>query len=150
MLKLRVKSRKREVKNDTCVIVLLFVFCVLNSLGCAKIKEGIKGFAGVSTDMLEKGREQAIKKTFSYDFNACHKKGKEALLAMGAYIYAENKEMIAVYVSSEDTTPVGVFFKMVNLSNTRVEVSSPSIYAKEFIANKLFSVLGGESGEKKE
>jgi hypothetical protein len=45
--------------------------------------------------------------------------------------------MIAVYVSESDTTPVGVFFKGVDNSNTEISVSSPSLYAKELIAKIL-------------
>jgi hypothetical protein len=49
--------------------------------------------------------------------------------------------MIAIYVSETDTTPVGLFFKEIDKSNTQVEVSSPSTYAKELISEKVFKLL---------
>ena len=49
--------------------------------------------------------------------------------------------MIAVYFSESDTTPIGIFFKEIGANTTQMEVSSPSSYAKELIAERLFSVL---------
>ena len=108
--------------------------------GCATITEGAKGFAGISTKILEDKRQDALKRTFNHDYSACYNKTKETLGVIGAYIYAENKKknLIAVYVSDADTTPVGLFFKPIDNSNTQVEVSSPSTYAKELIAKKVF------------
>jgi hypothetical protein len=125
---------------------LLFVVCnfLITALaGCATIKEGGKGLLGVSTKVLEDNRKSAITKTFSYDYFTCYTTALDILKRLEAYIYVQdiNKHMIAIYVSSQDTTPVGLFFKEVNKNNTQVEVSSPSTYAKEFISGKVFSVL---------
>jgi hypothetical protein len=64
-------------------------------------------------------------------------------ISIGAYIYVKDikKHMIAIYVSETDTTPVGLFFKEIDKSNTQVEVSSPSTYAKELISEKVFKLL---------
>lgn len=130
------------IANRKKQIWLLVISCwlLISLSGCATVIEGAKGFAGISTKVLEDKRQDALKKTFNHDYNACYNKTKEILKAIGAYIYTENKKknLIAVYVSSEDTTPVGLFFKSVDSSNTQVEISSLSTYAKELIAKKVF------------
>ena len=125
----------------------LFIICVLSFVilmsGCAMIKEGAKGFAGVSTKVIEQSRKDAITKTFNYDYNTCYNKVKRILKERGSYIYAEDlkKQLLAIYVSEQDTTPVGLFFKKIDANNTQIEVSSPSTYAKEFIATRVSSAL---------
>lgn len=133
----KVQSSKRKILFAICC--LLFA----NLMGCAMLKETAKGFAGLSTKELEKGRKDAIKKTFNYDFDTCYDKVKDTLNRIGSYIYAKDakKQMIAIYVSESDTTPVGIFFKKIDTTNTQIEVSSPSTYAKEFIATRVFPAL---------
>lgn len=127
-----------------------FVICTLSFVilmsGCATIIDASKGIVGISTKALEDGRNDAIKKTFNYSYNTCYKKTKNILTNMGTYTYAKDakKKMIAVYVSESDTTPVGVFFKEIDANNTQIEVSSPSTYAKEFIAMRIFKSLSPE------
>ena len=131
-----------KIVKRYCSIVLLF-YCSIVLLGCATIKEAAKGFMGISTQSLEKARKDAIIKTFNYDYFACYTKTMDVLKSMQAYIYTQSikKHMIAIYVSEEDTTPVGLFFKEIDAANTQVEVSSLSTYAKEFISGKVFPVL---------
>jgi len=126
-----------------CIVILIFAFCILNFIGCATLWEGAKGFAGVSTKALEDNRKTAITKTFNYDYFTCYTKTLDILKSMRAYIYTQSikKHMIAIYVSEQDTTPVGLFFKEIDATNTQVEVSSLSTYAKEFISGKVSSVL---------
>jgi len=138
-------------------LLVFFTFGIFNLTGCAGLKEGVKEVAGVSTRALEEGRGQAINRTFNYDFFSCYTQTEDILKKLGVYIYAKDlkKQMIAVYVSESDTTPVGLFFKEVERNITRVEVSSPSSYAKEMIAEKLFSKLDkqlavGEELDKKQ
>jgi hypothetical protein len=125
----------------------VFLICILSFLlltsGCTMITETVKGVAGVSTKSLEENRKEALKKTFNCDYNSCYNKARKILTNIGTYIYSQSKkrQMIAVYVSQEDTTAVGIFFKSIDANNIQVEVSSPSTYAKEFIAGKLFSGL---------
>lgn len=133
-----------KIKNfKFWIIIFIFTFCVFNFIGCATIKEASKGFLGISTRSLEEARKGAIIKVFNYDYSACYAKTLEILTRMDAYIYVQNikKHMIAIYISENDTTPVGIFFKEINPANTQVEVSSPSTYAKEFVAKDVFSVL---------
>ncbi len=143
----------------------IFVICALSfaifTSGCASIKEALKGFAGVSTKELEAERKSAIIKTFDYDYFMAFTKALDALKEMGAYIYTQDikKHMIAIYVSQEDTTPVGIFFKEITATSTQIEVFSPSTYSKEAISQKLFKALSeksqtaeekkGETNEKK-
>ncbi len=126
---------------------ILILASLILVTGCASLKEGIKGLAGVSTKALEENRKTAIVKVFDMDYFNCYIRALDSLKKMGAYIYAQDikKYMIAIYVSESDTTPVGVFFKEVIRNATQVEVSSPSSYAKEVIAAKLFSALEGKN-----
>jgi hypothetical protein len=126
-------------------------------LGCATIKETAKGFAGVSTQVLEEKRKDALNKSFVLDYNSCYIKVRDILQEKGReyYIYAEDakKKMIGIYLSEADTTPVGIFFTEEEKGRTMVEISSPSTYAKEYIANKIFTgievLLKLDSEEKK-
>jgi len=140
-------------------VIFIFSFMILIN-GCATIKEGAKKVLGVSTKTLEEGRKNAVSKTFNCDYNSCYNKTREILKDIEAYIYARDtkKQMIAIYVSEQDTTPVGIFFKETDAKKTQVEISSPSSYAKELISTKLFSALEewlnptqkeGKSDEKK-
>ena len=102
-----------------------------------------KGFAGVSTQVLEQKRNEALKKSFALGYNDCYAKVKDILNLKDkeSYIYAEDlkKKMIAIYLSSTDTTCVGIFFTEEVGGSTLIEISSPSIYAKEEIAKRIFT-----------
>ncbi|MBP7216931.1 MAG: hypothetical protein KBA46_06580 [Candidatus Omnitrophica bacterium] len=125
------------------VMLVLGVAIVAHCWGCASLKEAGKGFIGVSTKEIEAGRVNAITQQFPLDYKLSHLKVEDALKAMGAHIYAQdtNKGMIAAYVSSEDTTPVGIFLKPVDVNTTEVAVSSPSTSTKEIFAKQLFDKL---------
>lgn len=125
------------------ITILTLAFCIFNFTGCLSVKEYCKGVLGISTKSLEKGRKDAILKTLNFDYFTTFTMTLDALKKIGAYAYAKDikRHLIAVYVSSEDTTAVGVFFKEIDAANTQVEVSSPSTYAKELIADKLFKIL---------
>lgn len=129
------------------VLCYSFVICALSFVtllsGCASLTEATKGIAGVSTKALEDNRSSAITKVFNYDYFSCYTKTLDILKHMDAYIYMQDikKHMIAIYVSREDTTAVGLFFKEIDANNTKIEVSSLSTYAKEFVAANVASVL---------
>jgi hypothetical protein len=53
----------------------------------------------------------------------------------------KSKNLIAIYVSEDDTTPVGIFFKVLDNTRTQVSVSSPSKFAQELISGKIFPGL---------
>lgn len=122
--------------------IKILLICLPIIAGCATIEEAAKGIAGVSTKVLEESRKDAAVKQFNYDYNTCYNKIKENLEKMGSYIYAGSikNHMLALYVSEDDTTPVGIFFSQIDANNTRIEVSSPSKFAKEFIANRLQNI----------
>ncbi|MBI4972879.1 MAG: DUF3568 family protein [Candidatus Omnitrophica bacterium] len=132
------------LKSKILLVICHLSFVILMS-GCATLIEGTKGVVGISTKVLEDKRPSALKQAFNYDYNTCYAKAKDALIVMQCYIYAEapNKNLIAIYVSKEDTTPVGIFFKAIDNSNTQIEVSSASTYAKESIAQRIFAVISG-------
>lgn len=138
------------------IIIFNFAFLICNLPGCATIEETAKGVAGLSTKTLEDGRKDAITKTFDYDYFTCYAKTRDTLKRINAHPYAHGikRHMIAVYVSEEDTTPVGLFFKEIDAARTRIEVSSPSLYAKELISKRVFSGLekpvNTQAEEKKE
>jgi len=140
------------VNNNKQVLILLTAVFII---GCSAIKEAGRGVEGISTQVLEEHRKGAIIKIFDFDYNTCYAKIKDFLMRRGSYIYTEDarKRLIAVYVSGEDTTPVGLFFKEISPASTQVEISSASTYAKEFIANKVSRVFGqgedleGEKGQ---
>jgi len=123
-------------------IICALIFGILTS-GCATLKEGAKCVAGVSTKILEDNRKTAVTKTVNHDYFTAYTKSIEILKRAGSYIYVQDikKHMIAVYFSESDTTPIGVFFKEIGANTTEMQVSSPSSYAKEVIAGRLFSVL---------
>lgn len=135
---------------------LYFVICILlfviSSSGCASLKETAKGILGVSTKVLEDGRKDAIVKTFNLDYASCDARVRKALKIIKAYIYAQDQKnnLIAIYVSETDTTPVGIFITQVSPEQTKVEVSSPSSFTKDLIAGKVFGYLEDENSLKSE
>lgn len=120
--------------------IIIFLICAGALIGCATIKEMISGMIGISTKVLEDNRKSAIVEVFAYDYPRCYKRCIEILKENGAYIYKQSikKYMIALYVSEEDTTPVGLFFKEIDKNHTQIEISSPSSYAKELISQRLY------------
>ncbi|MCX5700548.1 MAG: hypothetical protein NTZ63_03315 [Candidatus Omnitrophica bacterium] len=149
----------------------IFLILLIGILaGCSSMKEGVKGFLGVSTKVLEDHRKDAIKKEFNYDLVTSHSKimkiirqdmvNKNVNSLMGnkgmfgsedtednvsnrVYVYEDNlkQDFIACYLTETDTTPVGIFLTETGKGKTLVEVSSPSTYAKETIANTIFKGL---------
>jgi hypothetical protein len=145
--KVQVKSKKFKF----WLSIAVFVFCSFSLSGCAGFQETVKGFKGVSTKVLEDNLKDAAAKEFKMDYKSCYYETKELLKGIGAYIYAEDtkKKLIAVYVSEQDTTPVGLFFKEIDKNKTQIRVSSPSSYAKELISETIFSAIDKSLKEKK-
>jgi hypothetical protein len=111
--------------------------------GCVSPKEAWRGFAGISTKVLEEGRDKALAKEFAYDQPVCYDKVIGILDDLKAYVYAKDKDrsFIAVYVTQTDTTPVGLFFTAGPAGRTKIEVTSPSTFARESFSAKLFGAL---------
>ncbi|MFH0918668.1 MAG: hypothetical protein V1830_05990 [Candidatus Omnitrophota bacterium] len=126
---------------------LLAICCWLSIAltGCSTFKDAGKGFLGVSTQVLKEKRSQALKKSFALNYDRCYSKVKDILSQKDkeSYIYAQEakEKLIAVYLSATDTTVVGIFFTEEPGGNTLIEISSPSIYAKEELANRIFTGL---------
>jgi len=131
-------------KYNIFFMVLSVIFLMS---GCATVKETARGIAGISTKQIEDTRPSAMKEIFSYDYNTCQGKVQDALDHIGTYTYTRNKakNLIAVYISREDTTPVGIFLKEIDPTHTQVEVSSPSTYGKELIFRAISSNLGDKA-----
>jgi len=132
-------------RNARFILLIAGCFFTTGLLGCATVKEMGKGFMGVSTQVLEEKRPGALKKLFVMGYSDCYAKVKEILNTKDkeSFIYAEDpaKKLIAVYFSATDTTVVGIFFTQESAASILIEVSSPSTYAKEEIANRIFSNL---------
>ena len=141
--KLQVKIQKLRPLS----LVLIFMFFIFNLTGCSTVKDTVretaKGIIGVSTKEIEASRKDSLKKQFNYAYNDCYDKVIKVLKFIGAYVYTQDntKNMIALYVSQTDTTAAGVFFTKIDANNTQVEVCSASTFAKEFIAESIFSQL---------
>ena len=133
-------------------ILCVFVFLAVSISGCVGPKEACKGFLGISTKVLEDGRQGALKKEFSCDLITCHNEVRSILKKNKSYIYADNleKDMLAIYISEEDTTPVGIFLTDTGRGKTLVEITSPSTYGKELIAKIVFTGLAASLTAKPE
>jgi hypothetical protein len=128
---------------ERCKLIGLGLVMVI-VCGCGVgMKESLRGVAGISTKVLEDNLSSAESKEFNLGYDAAYSKTREIIKEIKGYIYAEDKskDLIAMYVTEEDTTPVGIFFKAVDNAKTRVSISSPSKFAKELIAGKIFSGL---------
>lgn|GEM_PF-642965 len=118
--------------------LILLALSIVVLAGCASFKETGRGILGISTKEIEAKRQTAVKKVFTCDYKTAYDKTLVALANMGSYVYTKKDDLIAIYVSEENTTVVGIFFKAIDPLNTQIEVSSPSTYAKELVAKKLF------------
>ena len=141
------------MKNEArFILITIFLFATVLS-GCASFKEMGKGFMGVSTQVLEQKRKDALKKSFALSYSDCYVKVKDilkdatSLKEKAPYIYKDDpkEKMIAIYFSFTDTTPVGIFFTDQAAAGTLIEISSPSSYAKEEMAKRIFSGLAANS-----
>ena len=52
------------------IIGLVLGYCVIAMAGCAYVKEGTRGFLGISTKEIEDARDEAIVKIVDYDYNS--------------------------------------------------------------------------------
>ena len=119
--------------------LIILAACIVLG-GCATAPEAVKCFLGISTKELEVDRKDAAVKVFDYDYNTCYAKAKGIIEKMPQVsIYAENRSMIAVYYTNPNVNPVGLFFTSVDAAHTKVEVSSASPGAKEWVAKNIFS-----------
>lgn len=85
-------------------------------------------------------REGALAKTFNYDYSTCYWKMNGILRAMpNVSVYSEKYSVISLYYINPNTTPVEVYFTAVDATHTKVEVTSESSSAKNWIAGNIFA-----------
>ena len=123
------------------IIGLLSGYCVIAVAGCASLKQGIKGFLGISTKEIEDVRDKAIVKIVDYDYSSSYEKVEQRLAVIGSYIYARQKDLIAVYISKTDTTLAEIFFKEIDEQRTELAIASPAKDTKEYLAENIFSAF---------
>jgi hypothetical protein len=96
--------------------------------------------SGMPADSFAKEQEEALVKTFNYDYSTCYWKMDDLLKAMPhVSVYSERYDMILLHYINPNTTQVGVYFTAVDATHTKVEVVSESSSAKNWIAGNLFS-----------
>lgn len=123
------------------IIAGLLAHWLIIPLGCASIKDGVKGFLAISTKEIENARDKAIVRIIDRDYISCYRLAQVRLSEIGSYIYARKKDLLAVYISQTDTTPAGIFFRQIDAQKTEVSIASPAADTKEFLAEKIFSAL---------
>jgi len=106
----------------------------------ATTAEIFKGFFAVSTRELEEFKKDAMTKVFDCDYKTCYDNALAIVKEMpDTAIYAEKKDLIAVYCVAFNSTPAGIFFEEVDASHTKVLISSASFPAKEWVASNVFT-----------
>ncbi|MBU0468546.1 MAG: hypothetical protein KKD07_06720 [Candidatus Omnitrophica bacterium] len=131
------------------LIILLVVFS-----GCAQVTETAKVVLGTSTEALEAGRAEAIKKTYSCSYQECFYAvlslaRNEELEPMSEKKYFEvfskkiDKDYLVVMgiPGNVDTTEVGIFFSRRSLKAVEIEISSRSNSAKRKVSRAVFKEL---------
>jgi hypothetical protein len=121
----------------------LCALSIVSICGCSTsaLKESWRGFAGTSTAALTQNRPSAACHKFNCSLEECEPKLAEVLAELKNYVYAREPGLTAVYVSENDTTPVGIFVSRTPSGTTKVEVSSPSSFSRDAEARRLFALL---------
>ena len=129
------------MRSFKSVIILVSLTLVAVCIaGCATTDDWFKELLGVSAASIESARKNAVTKVFDYNYRTCYDKMKKLLEEMPQIsIYARKRGLIAVYYSSVNTTPVGVFLKKIDEKKTQVEIASPSSSARDWVAKNLFA-----------
>jgi len=133
--------------KSSVIIVSLAALSLCAGCGIT-MKEAARGFLGTSTKILEDERPQAISRDFPCKQAECRKKVMELLAEMKTHIYRQEGDLIAMYYSESDTTPVGIFVTQGG-EKAIVEVTSPSTYVREHVSRSLFSGLDKMFKQKK-
>ena len=136
-------------KAMVAAIIGLSIFLCRLEPAHAVMAEAFKGFFAVSTRELEELKKDALVKVFEYDYKTCYDKTLAIVKKMpDTNIYAESKDLIAIYCTCLNSTPVGIFFESVDPTHTRVLLSSASSRAKDWVASNVFSEKVQKSPEK--
>ena len=65
--------------NKGFISIAVCYLLIMGLSGCTTAKEMGKGFMGVSTQVLEQKRNDALKKSFALGYNDCYAKVKDIL-----------------------------------------------------------------------
>ena len=124
-----------------------FAFALVGLIcGCGHAAEFTKQIWGSSTKALEEARSDASVKSFNCDYEECF----DAVLGIAKKnkltIFINEKKRSRLVLmgipGSVDTTEVGVFFLTFSARETKIEVTSLSLQAKEKAAEMIFKYLG--------
>lgn len=138
------KFKGRILRLGAMNLAIMLLLSLFFLSGCAGLKEGTKGFLGISTKILEEKRKESEVLQVSCDYFTCYQKVIDKLEETESRIYAKSDSLIAFYLSSSNTTPVGVFFTEIDKQETQLEISSPSPNAKELMKKRLLSAFEKE------
>ena len=140
----------------------ILYFCIalsLSTVACSPMEMG-KTIWGSSTRALEEARVDAIKKTYSCDFDACfdaivsldRKNNLEKPLNQTFEIFLQDRiqsHIVVMGIAGQvDTTEVGIFFSRESPQAYTIEISSLSTPAKEKVAKLVFNELDKHFSEK--
>jgi hypothetical protein len=134
-------GEKEKTMTRAFSTVLLLSILILSGCSAAGFKETLRGIAGSSTQVLVDTRPGAVSREFTCGLEECAPKVSESLQEIKTYVYRREGALTAVFVSEQDTTPVGIFLSSPGAGKTLIEVSSASTTAKETVAQKLFASL---------
>ena len=100
----------------------------------------LAGLPGIVEYSYAEDQEGALAKTFNYDYSTCYWKMNGILKAMPhVSVYSEKYGVISLYYINPNTTSVDIYFTAVDATHTKVEVTSESSSAKNWIAGNIFS-----------
>ena len=127
--------------KNMIIPVTAAVFFVL-AQGCASFSGRVNGFLGKSVREIESSRIKSVKLVIPGDYDTVYAGVLSELKKEGRYIYRQdrNGRLIAFYMSNENTTVAGVFFKETAEGKIELEIASPSSDARNLLAESL-SVL---------
>ena len=124
-------------RRDTMALQVVLAALLLS--GCATTRDLGAGIAGLSTAPIEDSWGTALTRVVEEDYKACYARIEELLKKMPVKVYAKRKEMIALFETSVNTTPVGIYLTPIDDTHTQIAIASPSTTAKEWIAACVFS-----------
>jgi len=127
------------MKKYSFLVLVFFLY------GCGHITEFTKQIWGSSTKAVEGARSDASVKSFNCDYEACFDAVVKIAKENEVNIFINEKKKSRLVLmgipGAVDTTEVGVFFLTFNPQETKIEISSLSLLAKEKAAEIIFKDL---------
>lgn len=127
----------KSIRSDHMLLAAALALVCLS--GCATMQDVGAGIAGVSTAPIEDSWDTALTRVVEEDYKTCYARVEELLKQLPVEVYAKRKEMIALFETSVNTTPVGIYLTPIDETHTQIAIASPSTTAKEWIAKCVFS-----------